>query len=53
VWLHLEPTGARFALDDLERPAALLPAPVSQVLAAVGGIGPDLLEPRHAQREAR
>jgi hypothetical protein len=31
----------------------VLLTPVGQVLAAVGGVGPNLLEPRHTEREAR
>jgi hypothetical protein len=54
AWLHLETSGARLALHNLQLPAVpLLSAPVGQLLATVGGVSPDLLEPRHTEREAR
>src|SRR5260221_5552368 len=51
--LDTEAARAWPAFDDLQVPAvALLFAPVSQLLAAVRGIGPDLFEPGHEKRQS-
>ena len=49
----METLGARLTLHDLELPALiLLQAPVGQLLASVGSVGPNLLEARHEGGES-
>jgi hypothetical protein len=51
--LYIEAAGASLVLDDLQLPAvALLLAPVGQLLAAIGGVRPNLLEAWHEVRES-
>src|SRR5262249_7980793 len=50
--LHTESSPAWRSFYHLKLPAvALLPAPLGQLLATVGGICPDLLEPWHEDRQ--
>jgi hypothetical protein len=51
--LHLETTATRLPFDNFDLPAAVLPTPVSEVLATLCRIGPDLLQARHTEGEAR
>src|SRR5690348_1371499 len=51
--LDAETARARRSFHDLQVPAiALLPAPLRQLLPAVGRVCPDLLEPWHEQGES-
>jgi hypothetical protein len=49
--LDLEAVSAGHVLDDLELPCTVQLAPVGYILPAVGGVSPDVLEPRHAWGE--
>lgn len=50
--LDTEAAHARLTLHDFQLPTLpLMPAPVGQLFATIGGIRPDLLEPRHEERQ--
>lgn len=51
AWLDAEAMRARLALNDFQLPPALYSAPISQIFATIGRIGPDLVEAWDEERK--